>query len=548
VGCICAECRDRQAVLDGLIRKHDQRQEVAEARRAEADVPIEDRIRAEAESAHVVATIEAEDLGRIRDRLREGIGYATKRAERVAVLYRGRRKFKSEDATEFFSATQRAAELYERDQRLGKMQKRAEKRAEQARVVAERSPYSKDSPHSWISDCLAARDTSGEMRSYEPGWDERLQRHGAVVAQAVGERSKYGRQILASYGEGFRSQNVEQNRKTVEKQERDLVGLFRETRGLTTGGGATVSASGGGVAAYVTPQFLLDQFAVYRSPCRVVADQLNGSLSLPSYGLSVYVPQITSAVSVGTTTEDGATAEADPTVAYVSGAVTQKSGQLTLSQAVLDRTGPGISADVWIMAQLKDALGAQIDVVAITALLANANAITNAGAFALTASGVGVGGTMGDLKKAKSKTTDTAGTRIRSTHLFTTSDFADYIESYSDGQSRPVFSPAYDDNQLPLKAVGDPDGEGCTGYNIAGLFHFADDNIPNSGSDTQLIVTRPSYTLLLEGAPVTALFPQYGAGNLDPVISIRSYVACVPRYPAAVSAISGAAYTATTFQ
>jgi hypothetical protein len=533
-----------------MVHRSERQSQAREEAQREASVPLETRRRDAAEGEHAVATIEAESLGRVREKLRDSIGLATQRAERMATLYRGRRKFKPEDASEFFGATQRAADLYERDQRLAKMEKAAEKRAAKARVVAERDPYGKGSPHSWISDCLAASDTSGETRFYEPGWAERLQRHGLVVARAVEKQNGYGRKILAQRGQDLRSDNIEQNRRVAEKAQRDYASLLsHEYRALTTGGGATASASGGGVAAFVAPAILLDQFATYRSPFASFASQLNDTVDLPPFGLTAYVPVITSATSVTTATEGGATSEADPTMGFASGAIVQKSGQVTVSQAVLDRVGPGISGDVVIFTQLKDQLAAQVDLYAIQQALAGAATVTNSGSFAV-ATATGVGGFVGDLKKAKSKLTDTAGIRLRATHAFAQDDLVDYVCSWADASGRPIVTPAFDDNRLPIRSDGDSLAEGYSGYVLGGLALFGDSNIPTTGGTSNLcqtIVCRPDNILLLEGPPVTYIRPQFQAGNLEPVVGVYEYATAIAKFPSGVAAISGSAYAASTF-
>ena len=174
--------------------------------------------------------------------------------------------------------------------------------------------------------------------------------------------------------------------------------------------------------------------------------------------------------------------------------------------------------------------------------------VTNAGAFALANATSGVGGFLGDLKHAKSKLTDTAGTRLRGTHAFASSDLVDYIASYADGKARPVFSPELGDNRLPIGPVSDKTAEGYSGYVLVGLGLFADDNIPASGSNTQIILCRPDTILQLEGAAIPYLYPPTYAGNLDAVLGVRAYVATIPRFPSGVSVVSGAAYAASTFQ
>jgi hypothetical protein len=381
---------------------------------------------------------------------------------------------------------------------------------------------------------MAARSGFSDMS--DRAVEQRLAQHSKDVRRALANGSKYGTAIDRLLKDSTRNEAPELHRKR-----------HREARSsLTTGGGTTASASGGGAAAFVAPAFLMDQWAAYRSPYRAFADQCNSTVPLPEFGLEVYLPTVTSGSSVTTQTEASGVSEGDPVATFASSPIVTKAGQITVSQQFLDRAGSGISGDRVLFQQIQEQLHAQVDSYAIAQAIASAATVTNSSAFALTTAS-GVGGFVGDLKKAKSKLTDTAGVRLRGTHLFTTGDFADYVQAYADAQGRPVFSPCLDDNQLPLRAQGDPNGEGWTGYVIAGLAHFADDNILPSGSNTQLIVCRPSTILQLEGAPIPYLFTPTQAQSLEAVLGVRCYVATLARYASGVATISGSAYAASTF-
>lgn len=486
------------------------------------------------------AKVKADEIALVRMRLAASATGQVHRAAEKAIAA-GNSRMPDADYGAFQGWVTNAVRLRALDRELGALEEDYRAHVIDVREV---DPYVNGSPHSFFLDRLAVEGDKSLGGRVQPGAADRLARGVRIAARAIDKGTDYGKALQRAHAEGMRQADVGLNRRAADKAMRE----FRAA--ITTGGGANVSAAGLGVAAFVTPQFLLDQWAAYRSPRRVVADQLNTSQPLPDHGMTCYIPSVTAASSVTTATEGAAVAEADPTFAFLSGPVVQKSGQLTISQAVLDRVGPGISADVFLIQQLEDQLGAQVDVVAINALLAGvsgANAVTNAGAtFALAASGVG--GFLGDLRKAKNATADAAGTRIRSTHLFTTNDFANFIEAYSDGQARPVFSPELGAlHQFLVNGAGDPGGEGWTNYVLSGLCHFGDDNVPNSGSNTQLIVTNPSYTLLLEGPTIPYVMPQYQAGTLDPVVGVRKYVSVIPRYPSAVSSISGSFYAASQF-
>ena len=266
--------------------------------------------------------------------------------------------------------------------------------------------------------------------------------------------------------------------------------------------------------------------------------------------MEVYLTTVTSGTTAGTEAELAGVAEGDPVATLASSPVVTKAGQVTLTQQFLDRAGaPGMSGDQILFEQIRQQLDAQVDQYPSAQAVAGAQAVTNSGAFAL-ATVTGVGGFLKDVKSAKNLLHDTAGVRLRGTHMFATGDFVDFIGSYSDAGGRPVFSPHYDNNYLPVRAGADNDpggAEGYLGYIVNGLALVADDNIPASGSNTQIIVCKPSTILQLEGAPVSYVYPPSFAGSLDAVLGVRQYVSTIARFPSGVSVISGSAYAASTF-
>jgi hypothetical protein len=546
VDCRCKECFDRQLYLELLEDRTIKNIHAEQDEAREAAVPLEVRLQQMAEGDYAEAAIQASRIGSIRSKVqttRDGNLY------RASSFVREQRGLKMSDSDfhSFNKAVQVAGELSQRDRQLAVIQSEYEQRANDASVIAEPAPYGDGSPHSWVHDVLASagNDPFGATHARAPGGHEkRLQQHGEDIGRALQKRDGYGRAIERMYQEGFRQQDPRVNEQQATKALRAL--RKSETRALSTGGGATVSAGGGGASAFVPPAILLDAWATYRSPYRAFADQLDDSVAMPTYGLTAYVPSFTTGTTVATHTENTGVAEGDPVSGFASGVIIEKAGQVTVSQAFIDRAGPGISGDQVLFTQLKSQLDAQIDAYAITMALANAQAVTNAGAFALTGTS-GVGGFLKDLKSAKNLLHDTAGVRLRGTHAFATGDFVDFISSFADGQGMPVFSPSFDDNRLPIRSAGDGTAEGYSGYVLTGLALFADDLVPVSGSNTQIIVCRPSTILLLEGAPVSYLAPQGAAGNLEAIAGVRAYVTAISRYPSGVSNITGAAYAASTF-
>jgi len=264
--------------------------------------------------------------------------------------------------------------------------------------------------------------------------------------------------------------------------------------------------------------------------------------------MEVAIPAVSTAPSVTAQTEGSPVSDTDPVMTLLTDSVQPFSGQIQVSQQYLDRAGPGIRGDQVLFAQLKEMLDAQIDVLAITQILATAQAVMDNNAFTLTTTS-GVGGFLGDVKKARSLIRNTPGVRLNATHCFALGDFTDYITAYADAQGRPVFSPCLDDNRLPIRSVGDQNGEGYTGYIVSGLALFSDDNLPALGttSELQILVARPDTVSLFEGTPIPYLYPPSIAGSLLAVLGLRSYAAVIPTHPTGAAIITGSAYSASTF-
>ena len=487
----------------------------------------------------------ARDIGRIRKRLSTS---ADGHLHRAKGLLAGREDERLPDSefVAFRKSIDRAVGERETAAKLGELEGE-HRRAAQGLRVSEPAPYNEGSPHSWVRDTLVNSDP--QMRDFlssrsagsdmaAPAVAERLRRHGIDVSRAVLKRDEYGKRVRAQLSEQRRHEDPDVHRRLAQE----------ELRAFTTGGGATASASGGGAAAFVPPAILLAQFAAYRSPYRAFADQCNSSVDLPPYGLQVYIPTVTTGSTVTTQTEGSAVSEGDPVTSFAAGQVVNKAAQITVTQQYLDRAGPGIAGDALLFQQIKNQLDSQIDAYAINQALAGAQTVTNNGAFTVTTAS-GVGGFLKDLKTAKNSLHDLSGVRLRGTHCFATGDFVDYVSSYADAQGRPLFTPSFDDNNLPTRSQGDALAEGYSGYVLVGLALYADDNLPNLGSTSnqQVVVTRPDTILLLEGAPIPYVYPPSVAGSLEGILGVRAYICTIAKYASGVSTISGSAYAAATF-
>jgi len=264
---------------------------------------------------------------------------------------------------------------------------------------------------------------------------------------------------------------------------------------------------------------------------------------MPDYGLQVYVPAFTSTTGTSTQTEGQSVLEVDPTTGLQGTQVETITGQITMTQQLSDRgfSGGG-SFDKAMGKQLQQQLDESIELYVLTQALGSAAQVSGQSSFS-------VAGLYQDLALGREKLTDTAGTRLRPTHLFTTSDFYSYVTRQVDGSQRPIVTPMYAPG-FPLEA-GDAQTKWSrfTGTVLpGGVLWFEADKIPAFGttSETQLIVSAPDEAMLVfEGDPTLAAYPQAGASTLEVVLNLRAYVAAVPRYPSGTASIAGSAYTST---
>src|SRR5262249_15536674 len=156
-----------------------------------------------------------------------------------------------------------------------------------------------------------------------------LQRHATDVALAISKGSAYGKRAEAILRETWREEDPTAHRQRSEK----------EMRAFTTGGGATATAASQ-AAAFVSPAFLIAQWAPYRSPIRAFADQC-ANFPMPPYGMQVYIPTFTSADKAGLQTEGATVAETVPTAGFEGAKVETATGQLLLTKQWADRMNTG---------------------------------------------------------------------------------------------------------------------------------------------------------------------------------------------------------------
>ena len=469
----------------------------------------------------------ADDLHYVRTKLAVTAEGALRTAVSRLDNARGGR-MSDEGFTSFMKSVRSLVDTTRFDEQLGEMERRSREHST-LRVTNEPRTYGPESPHSYFHDRMTIADGDGAIAIAA---QTRMQRYGLELAHEVRRGSEEGRRVERLIGEEHRQDAVEPNRQMVKER-------VAEMRALGSGGGSLASA-GSGAAAFVSPYFALAKWAPFRGVHRTFADQCD-SEPLPPFGLEVYIPAFTSATSTTQQTEGAAVSGIDPSTGFQSAAIVTATGEVTLSQQLSDRgfVGGG-SFDAIIGKQLQQQLSESIEKYVLTQALAGAATVTGQSAFTIA-------GLYQDLAAGRGKLTDTAGTRLRPTHLFTTSDFYSYVTRQVDDQHRPIvvpqFAPGY-----PI-AQGDEQTQWSrfTGTVLpGGVLWFEADGITTVGttSETQLIISAPDEAVVLfEGDPILSIFPQTDAASLELVANLRAYVAAVTRYPNGTASIYGAAYT-----
>jgi hypothetical protein len=376
-------------------------------------------------------------------------------------------------------------------------------------ITSEPRTYGAANPeHSWFQDVALSCVN-------QPGSDQaraRLRRHAEEVDVEIRARSR----------EGLRAQRERQ---------------FRALRAEQRVGGATSST----IAGFTTPVWLTELWAAYRSPDRSFANQ-TFRVPLSPYGLQVNVPSFSSpANAIQQAAENQGDGSVTPAGADLQQPVTTQLGSVVLSQQLHDRGGAsGLGFDQIVGLQLKSQLDAAVDIYVINQALAGASTITDNTAYSNA-------NFYADIAKAREGLTDTAGVRLRATHVFSTSDLYSFVSRQVDTSNRPIFLP--DRSAEPwsnLAEHGDSAGDGWLGHVLPGnLAWFSDDNIPASGTNTQIIVSRPQEVVTFEAEPIVYSYEQTYANSLAVVVGLREYVAAVARFPKAHSIITGTAYPLT---
>ena len=396
-----------------------------------------------------------------------------------------------------------------------------------------------------------------EQRTYGPGSDESYFLDFARAAwpgradyqDAVQRLSQHGKEVVrdAQNDPDERARLVRKSKEYYRSdglRSRQVVADLESRRGEMRAGMDTTAASGG---SFATPQYLVEDWAPYRQFGRNYID-LTNLKPLPDYGMTVYLPQVTLASAVAAQVgQNQGIAETDPTAGYLSANLTTEAGQVTISQQLLDRAGPGIKFDKVVFDSLQRNYAQVIDTAVLTAAIANAGTVSN--------SQTGTSGTnvfqsfLSDIGNATQAMETLQGTVMSPTHAHVTGTEWAFLTAQLDSTGRILVVPS---NHGPFNAnlvggdnelTGLPEGD--TGYDVGGVKIIKDSNIPVSGANTRLVVSHMPEVWVWEGELVPRTIPQTFAQNLSILLQVYTYYTVIVRYAKAVQVISGNRYPAS---
>ena len=399
-------------------------------------------------------------------------------------------------------------------------------------VRSEPKTYGGDSESSYYQDlCFSALPGS-------VGHDDavrRLQRHGTESVRDAQNDPKERRRLITLFQEAYREQP---------NNGRAAVAALQARSGELRTGMDTGSTSGG---SFVTPQYLVSDWAPYRQFGRTFVDKAN-ILPLPDYGMTIYLPHVTQAASViAQAGQNTAIAEQDPNAAYLSTGLTTVAGQVTVAQQLLDRAGPGVQFDQIIFDQLQRSYNYNFDNASINTALSTALSVSDT---STTASATAIiGDFYSDVANASQKINTAAGVVLSPTDIFMTPTQWSFLSAQIDTNGRPLVVPNYAGafNAIAAAVAGSKENvvpEGDTGFSVQSLPVWKDGAIPASGSNTQIIVAHMPEVWIWEGSLIPRTVPQTYAQNLQVLLQVYSYNAVLVRYPSAVCFITGNRYPA----
>lgn len=438
---------------------------------------------------------------------------------------------------------ERIAEVNEAELRLNKVNEARKRVSAPAVVTSEARTYGPEHPENSYFGDMAKLAMGAGVEGYADA-AERQAAHGREMVRDAVNDSKFRSSVVRKAKEHYRRDGLKA-REIV----RDL-----ESRAMDTTAGS----------AFVTPQYLVDDWAAYRQYNRPFADAANKN-ALPDYGMTINIPQVTGPSAVpAQASQNTSVSETDPTAGYLTSSLSTLAGQVTISQQLMDRAGPGIQFDRIVFDSLNRNYAQTFDAALITSVLAQSpGSVTLPAAPSLVSAGVG-GSTssaitgfsgygpqylqilLNGLGQAAVNMEITQGTVLSPTHAFVTGAQAGFMGSWLDGFGRPYL--ANSPSNSPFSGADNSDSgpaESATGWNVGGLPFIKDSNIPAASGNAQILVAHMPEVWYWEGDLVPRTIPQTYAQNLSILLQVYTYWSCIVRYPKAVQVLSGPSFPST---
>ncbi len=350
-----------------------------------------------------------------------------------------------------------------------------------------------------------------------------------------GSRQSFYRDLFVTSGHGsFDTWQMGEARDRLKRYgEQSERTLRMETRAMS-------SASGSG-GAFVTPEYLVDDFALFLSPLSSFVSQCT-SIPDDGVGLTMNLPALTSGAPVGQQAGEGqGVSGTDAASSYLTANLVTQLGSQPVSQQLIDRSGP-LAFDKVMALQLGDQIRAAVDSYVVAQAISKGTVVAGAATFSNA-------NLWGDIQKAGEQMLDSNGNQLEPTHFFAIPKQIQFFGAQVDSQQRPLMVPTPAGAWTP--DVKDPSGQpaaGATGYQILGLSVYKDGNIAASGVNAQLLVARPSEFFVQCSEPYFRVVTEEYAGQLSVLVQAYCYVGVVARHASACQVITGNGYPlAVTF-
>ena len=299
--------------------------------------------------------------------------------------------------------------------------------------------------------------------------------------------------------------------------------------------GATSST----MAGFTPPAYVLQDWQDFNSPFKAISSTAT-QLDLPSFGLSISVPEMTSAASATVQSAEGdGVSSSSPTTGYLTSDLSTVAGEVLLSQQLVDRAGPTITADNVVGMLLKQSVDASIESTVAAAVLAagNIGSVTDSSTLSPDLF-------WSDLSAAKQTVLTADGWHRSARQAYLNPQVLGWLEEQADSEDRPLFLADFPGRMGALAAAGDPRATTYTGHLLLGLDVFSAEQIPTSSSDYQVLVGDVSTVYVAEGELMIQAFVEPLADSLQVVLRAYCYLGVVVGGNAGSSfcVVSGSAY------